>query len=321
METIPSLWHIRAKFVDRSDSLQTCAAATTRVWLIACRPQTLPAAVAPVLVGTACAHAAGRMAWLPALAALVAAILLQIAANLANDVLDHARGADNDERLGPTRVVQAGLLSARAVLKGVVVSLSLALLVGCYLAWVGGWPIVAIGLGSMLAAVAYTGGPYPLGYHGLGDLFVLVFFGLIAVTGTAYVQAGDVPALAYWAWIPIGALSTAILVVNNLRDLASDARSGKRTLAVRWGRSGALLEYHLLLAVAYVVPVVLIILGLAGVWVVLPLVTAPVASRLALQVSHNRGGALNQDLARTAQLLLAYAVTFATGIVLDAMIH
>jgi 1,4-dihydroxy-2-naphthoate octaprenyltransferase len=287
---------------------------------MACRPKTLPIAAAPVVVGTACAYAAGSARWLPALAALGGALLLQIAANLANDVFDHERGADNDERVGPTRVVQAGLLSARRVTLGVLVSLGLALLVGVYLAWVGGWPIVVIGLSSMLAAVAYTAGPYPLGYHGLGDLFVLVFFGFVAVMGTAFVQVGHVPGLAWWASVPVGALATAVLVVNNLRDLATDARVGKRTLAVRLGRRGAVGEFFVMLGVAYLAPVAIFVAQQSGPWVVLPLATLPVGLLIARRVARGRAEVLNQSLADTARLLLAYAFTFSLGIVISRVL-
>jgi 1,4-dihydroxy-2-naphthoate octaprenyltransferase len=286
---------------------------------MACRPHTLPIAMSPVLVGTACAYAAGSARWLPALAALVAALLLQVAANLANDVFDHARGADNEERLGPTRVVQAGLLPARRVTGGVLVSLGLALLVGCYLAWVGGWPIVVIGLASMLSAVAYTAGPYPLGYHGLGDLFVLLFFGFVAVMGTTFVQVGHVPELAGWASVPVGTLATAVLVVNNLRDLATDARAGKRTLAVRLGRRGAIAEFLLMLGVAYLVPLLLIVAGRSGPWVALPLLTLPFGLLLARRVAHGHAEVLNRCLADTARLLFAYAITFGLGIVIGGV--
>jgi 1,4-dihydroxy-2-naphthoate polyprenyltransferase len=281
---------------------------------MACRPKTLPIAMSPVLVGTACAYAAGRARWLPALAALGGALLLQVAANLANDVFDHARGADTEERLGPTRVVQAGLLPARRVTSGVLVSLALALLIGCYLAWVGGWPVVVIGLASMVSAVAYTAGPYPLGYHGLGDLFVLVFFGFVAVMGTAFIQVGHVPALCWWASIPVGTLATAVLVVNNLRDLGTDARAGKRTLAVRLGRRGAIAEFLVMLGVAYLVPVWLVVAGRSGPWVALPLMTLPFGLRLARHVALGDAEVLNRSLADTARLLFAYATTFALGI-------
>lgn len=294
----------------------TPAPGSARRWVMAVRPATLPAAVTPVVVGTAVAHAVGGFRRGPALAALAGALLLQVGANLANDLLDYRKGADTEDRLGPTRVVQAGLLSPEAVRNAAVLAFFLALLVGVYLTWVAGWPVVAIGVASIGAAVAYTGGPYPLGYNGLGDLAVFVFFGLVAVCGTAYVQAGFVPALAWVAAIPVGTLITAILVVNNVRDIATDAAAGKRTLAVRFGRRGALLEYALLLSAAYLVPPALFLAGRLDAWVLLPLATAPLAGRLFRTVARETGRALNPALGRTAMLGVAYGALFALGIAL-----
>jgi 1,4-dihydroxy-2-naphthoate octaprenyltransferase len=289
-----------------------------RRWVMAIRPATLPAAVTPVLVGTASAYAVGGFRAGPAVAALVGALLLQVGANLANDLFDFEKGADTEDRLGPTRVVQAGLLPSAAVRRATVLTFVLATAVGVYLVAVAGWVIVAIGLLSIAAAVAYTGGPYPLGYNGLGDIAVFVFFGLVAVCGTAYVQAGRVPALAWLAAVPVGTLVTAILVVNNVRDLPTDAQAGKRTLAVRFGRSAALGEYALLLAAAYAVPVGLFFAGRLGAAVLLPLVTAPLAVSLFRAVSRDRGRALNPSLGRTARLAVFFGALFAAGIALGA---
>jgi len=283
-------------------------------WVLAARPPTLFAAVVPVLVGTSCALAAGAFRPLPALAALLGALLLQVAANFANDVFDYEKGADTAERLGPLRAVQAGLLTPASVRRGLVLALAAALLVGVYLTAVAGPVIVVIGLSSMLAAVAYTGGPYPLGYHGLGDLFVMLFFGFVAVGGSTFVQTGELTALSLWAAVPVGALATAILVVNNLRDRETDARAGKRTLAVRLGERGALVEYAALLAVAYAVPFFLYASGRAGVAALLPLATLPLAATLVRRVATERGRALNPLLARTARLLFLHGALFATGL-------
>lgn len=285
-----------------------------RAWVLATRPATLPAAVAPVAVGTACAHAAGGFRALPAAAALLGALLLQVTANLANDVFDSEKGADTPERLGPTRVVQSGLLSARAVRIGVIVVLLLALLDGIYLTSVAGVAVVVMGLASMASAVAYTGGPYPLGYHGLGEVFVLVFFGWVGVCGTAFVQALHVPHTAWWAAGAVGALTTTILVVNNLRDRETDAKAGKRTLAVLLGRRAALVELGLLLLVAFVIPVVLLLRGHASVWVLLPLITLPVAVQVMVRATLDTGRTLNRVLVRTALLLLAHGFLLALGI-------
>jgi 1,4-dihydroxy-2-naphthoate octaprenyltransferase len=286
------------------------------IWIAAARLRTLPAAVVPVLVGTAVAYATRAIAWGPALAALGGALAIQIGTNFANDVFDAERGADGPDRIGPLRAVSAGLISAAAMKRAMIAAFVVASAFGLYLTATVGWPIVAIGVASIIAGIAYTGGPYPLGYHGLGDIFVLAFFGFVAVCGTAFVQLGNVPALAVWAALPVGALATAIIVVNNLRDRPTDARAGKRTLAVRLGRRGAIIEYALLLAIAYSVP-----LGLAlcaqSPWRALPIVTAPLAvHRLRQLVVATTGPEFNACLAATAQLLLLHGVAFVVGLVM-----
>ena len=285
-------------------------------WVLASRPATLTAAFVPVAVGTACAVAAGGLRPSAALAALAGAMLIQIGTNFANDVFDYEKGADTEERLGPTRAVASGLLSPRAVRLGMVVAFGLATLAGVYLAAVAGWVVVAIGVASVLSGIAYTGGPYPLGYHGLGDVFVMVFFGFVAVCGTAFVQVGRVPETAWLASAAVGSIATAILVVNNLRDRATDAASGKRTLAVRLGRRGTIAEYVALLGIAYAVPVALVVTGLSSAWALLPLASLPVAVGLARAVATLDGAALNPVLGRTAQLLLIHGVLLAAGIAL-----
>ncbi|HEV2642031.1 MAG TPA: 1,4-dihydroxy-2-naphthoate polyprenyltransferase, partial [Candidatus Elarobacter sp.] len=210
-----------------------------RAWLLASRPATLPAAAVPVLVGAAAAECEGA-AFRPLVfvVTLLSALFIQIGTNFANDYSDFHRGADHEGRLGPLRVTQSGLLSQDAVRRGIVIAFGIAALFGGYLAWVGGWPIILIGVLSIICGIAYTGGPWPFGYHGLGDVFVFVFFGLIAVTGTAYLQAGAWSTFALVVSIPIGLLVTNILVINNLRDLPTDRAAGKHTLAVRLGEQG-----------------------------------------------------------------------------------
>ena len=282
------------------------------VWIAAARPRTLPAAVVPVAVGTACVAAVDQVAWGPALAALAGAIAIQIGTNFANDVFDAEKGADGADRVGPLRAVSAGLITAAAMKRAMIGAFAVASAFGLYLVATAGWPIVAIGIASILSGIAYTGGPWPLGYHGLGDVFVMVFFGFVAVCGTVFVQLARVPALALWAAIPVGALATAILVVNNLRDRASDTRAGKRTLAVRLGRRAVLVEYALLLAVAYVVPVAL---AVHAPWRALPVVTAPLALvRLRQLAAASDGPTFNGLLAATGQLLLLHGVLFAVGL-------
>lgn len=287
-----------------------------RAWLLAARPRTLPAAIAPVIVGTALAVRDDRFAPGPALAAILVALLLQIGANFANDVFDFRRGADTAERLGPTRVTQGGLIAPDRVLAATIGVVILAALVGFYLVLRGGWPILALGLAAIVATFAYTGGPFPLGYNGLGEVFVLIFFGFVAVAGTYYVQALQLPPLALAAAIPVGALVTNILVVNNLRDLDTDRKAGKRTLAVRLGREATRAEYLLLVAVAYAAPPLLWLNGALSPWALLPLLTLPLAARLIQQTRQETGRALNRTLAGSAQLELLFSILFALGIVL-----
>ena len=284
-------------------------------WVLAARPKTLSAAVVPVVVGTAVAHATGGVRVGPALAALLGAVLLQIAANFANDVFDYEKGADTDERLGPTRAVASGLIPPARMRAALGLSLAAAFAIGIYLTAVAGPAIVIIGLLSMASAVAYTGGPYPLGYNGLGDVFVLGFFGFVAVGGTAFVQLGRVPAEALIAALPVGALATAILVVNNIRDVDTDVKAGKRTLAVRFGRGFAVAEYAFLLVVSFTAPVVLLSRGFDAL-MLLPLATLPLAVFLFDRVRTERGTVLNTRLAMTAALLLGFGVLLSAGIAL-----
>lgn len=284
---------------------------------MASRPKTLPAALAPVLVGMALAYADGGFRWLPALAAAAGALLLQIGANFANDYFDFFKGADTHERLGPTRVTASGLIGHGELRWGMVAVFGLAGLAGLYLIYVGGWPILAIGVASILGALLYTGGPFPFGYHGLGDFFVFIFFGLVAVGGTYYVQTLTLTPLVLLAATPVGALITNILVVNNYRDIETDARAGKRTLAVMLGRRGARMEYLLLLAVAYLVPLALW-LGFGWTpWVMLPWLTLPLAVPLVRTMFTSIDGpTLNVTLAGTARLSLFFGLLFALGIAL-----
>jgi 1,4-dihydroxy-2-naphthoate polyprenyltransferase len=291
-----------------------------RVWLLAIRPRTLPAAVAPVVVGTGMAASRGVADLLPALAALVGALLIQVATNLANDVFDHLKGGDTEGRIGPARVVQAGLLPAAAVWRATLLTLGLALLVGIYLVWVGGVPILVIGILSLVCAVAYTGGPFPLAYHGLGDLFVFLFFGWVAVAGTYWVQALVFEPDLLLAGTAMGALITAILVVNNLRDRETDAAAGKRTLAVRLGRRGTQAQFVLLLLVGGAVPPVgMVLFGWSG-WTLLALASGvlflPPLTRVLTFVDPAE---LNPALGATARGVAWYAGLLACGFMAGAV--
>ena len=227
-----------------------------QAWILAARPKTLTAAAAPVFLGTGLALGRGGFSALPALAALVGALLIQIGTNLANDYYDFVRGGDTEARVGPTRVTQAGLIPPPTVRNATFLVLGLALLLGVYLVWVGGLPILVLGLASLVCALAYTGGPYPLAYHGLGDLFVFLFFGLVAVAGTFWVQALSFGPEVLLAGAGMGAFNTAILVVNNLRDLETDAAAGKKTLAVWLGHSGSKFELMFLVSMGLGAPLV-----------------------------------------------------------------
>lgn len=286
-----------------------------QTWMLAARPATLPAAAVPVLVGTGAAVGAGDFNVLVLVAALLAALLIQIGTNFANDVFDFERGADSDERLGPPRVTHAGLLTPRDVRFGMAATFGSAALLGLYLAWVGGWPIIAIGVASIIAGVAYTGGPWPFGYHGLGDAFVFVFFGLVAVCGTYYLHTGNVSGLSVAAGSAVGFLITAILVVNNLRDRATDARTGKRTLAVRLGDRATRWQYAALLAGAYAIAVAMAVV--ASWWLLLPLLSLPLAARVTSPVLRGVDGrSLNLTLKGTARLTLVVGVLLAAGFML-----
>ena len=284
-----------------------------RVWLLAARPQTLPAAIVPVLVGTAAAVPPDQLRLLPFLAALAAALLIQVGTNLANDYFDYRKGADTAERLGPPRVTQAGLIAPERVLRATLLTFGAAALLGLYLVAVGGWPILAIGVFSIVSGMAYTGGPWPLGYHGLGDLFVFVFFGLLAVAGSAYLQADAVRPIVWLAALPVGFLVTAILVVNNLRDVDTDRAAGKRTLAVRLGRAGTRVEYTALVLGAYATLLLLLALDGGGRPLWLPLLTIPIAAALLRAVWRDEGRALNASLKRTAQLHMLFGALFAAA--------
>jgi len=293
---------------DRPGPIQT--------WALAARIPTLPAAVVPVLVGTATAWAEGQFRLVPFVAALAAALLIQIGTNLANDYFDFRKGADTADRLGPVRITQSGLVPAETVRAATALTFGLAALIGVYLTVVGGWPILVIGVLSIAAGVLYTGGPWPLAYHGLGDLTVFVFFGLVAVMGTTYLHTGTVGAPAVIAALPVAMLVTAILVVNNLRDIGTDRVAGKRTLAVRLGVRGTRIEYLLLVIAANLVPLAawLIVGWPRGFW--LPWLTLPLAVHLVRVVFSREGRPLNAALAGTGRLHLAFGVLWAVGIAL-----
>ncbi len=292
------------------------AAPPTKVqaWKLAVRLPTLTAAVAPVAVGTGAAIADDAFNLLPMLAALFGALCLQIGANFANDVFDFKRGADTADRLGPPRATQMGLLSPREMLIGMWVVFALAFIAGIYLVYVGGWPIVAVGLASIAGAIIYTGGPWPVGYHALGDLFTFVFFGLVAVMGTYYVQADELSWLSFVAAVPMGCTVTLILVVNNLRDIPTDSKTGKTTLGVVMGDQGTRWWFTFLMAVALVVPFAALGLEVWWGWIA-SVAVAPLAWKLLRSIrGGTEGRALNPVLKETARFNLVFGLIWAVGL-------
>lgn len=289
----------------------------TRRWVLAIRPRTLTAAVAPVILGWGIAGTSGHFHWGAALAALLASILIQIGTNLVNDVVDFTRGTDTAARTGPTRVTQTGLLTPNQVWAGVWVCFVLAALAGAYLTVVAGWPVLVIGGAAILAGIAYTAGPYPLAYHGLGDIFVMLFFGLAAVCGTVFVTSGELPPLAWFGSVAAGALTVNILVVNNIRDIDSDRQAGRKNLPIVLGRKAAEWEYALMLVLAYAIPPVLVCKDLSSPWVLLSWLSFPTGMRLwGILRSGLAGPALNPILGQTAQQLLFFCVLMTVGLVI-----
>jgi 1,4-dihydroxy-2-naphthoate polyprenyltransferase len=286
-----------------------------RIWVMAARLRTLPAALAPVLVGTSLALGAGRFDPLAFVAALLGAVLIQVGTNLSNDYSDARRGADTDDRLGPVRVTAGGLVPPRQVLLATYVSFGLAVLCGAYLVAVAGPELLAVGAASILAGVLYTGGPRPYGYEGLGELFVFLFFGIVAVAGSYFVQVKELPWQAFVCAVPVGLLASAILVVNNVRDIDTDARAGKRTLAVRLGRRRTRMLYVGMLVLAFLTAPLPWALGSMQAWLLLPWLAAPLAVRLARVVrTRTDGPALNGALAGTGALQLLFCLLFSAGI-------
>jgi 1,4-dihydroxy-2-naphthoate polyprenyltransferase len=289
-----------------------------RIWLMAARPRTLPAAVAPVLVGTALAGFAHVFHPLRFLAALIGAIFIQVGTNLSNDYSDARRGADTEDRLGPVRVTAGGLVPPRQVLIATYASFGVAVLAGIYLIAVAGWELLLVGAASILAGVLYTGGPRPYGYEGLGELFVFLFFGIVAVVGSFFVQVKHLHWEAFALAVPVGLLASAILVVNNLRDIDTDRRAGKRTLAVRIGRERTRDLYALMVYGAFVLVPVTWLFGPLKPWVLLAWLTLPVAASV-VRVVRNRtdGASLNGALAQTGMLQLTFCVLLSAGLLLS----
>ncbi len=289
-----------------------------RIWLMAARVRTLPAAVAPVLVGTALAGFVHVFHPLRFIAALVGAIFIQVGTNLSNDYSDARRGADTEDRLGPVRVTAGGLVPPGSVLVATYVSFGIAVLAGLYLVVVAGWQLLIVGAASILAGVLYTGGPKPYGYEGLGEVFVFLFFGIVAVAGSYFVQTTHLVWEAFALAVPVGLLAAGILVVNNVRDIDTDRRAGKRTLAVRLGRDRTRTMFAGMVYLAYLLTPVTWLFGPLKPWVLLPWLTLPFAAQVVRTVrNHTDGGSLNQALAQTGMLQLAFCTLLAAGLLLS----
>jgi 1,4-dihydroxy-2-naphthoate octaprenyltransferase len=285
-----------------------------RLWIIAARPRTLPAAIAPVLVGTALAGTEGVFRPLAFVCALIGSVFIQIGTNLSNDYSDARRGADTEDRLGPVRVTAGGLMPPKQVLVGTYVAFGIAVAAGAYLIAIAGWQLLVVGAASILAGVLYTGGPRPYGYEGLGELFVFLFFGVVAVVGSYYVQTENLHWTAFALSVPVGLLVSAILVVNNIRDIETDRRAGKRTLAVRIGRDRARSLFTSMVVLSYVVPVGVWLAGGLSAWLLLVLASLPLVPPVVRTVyTRSDGPSLNRALADTGRLVAVFSLLLAAG--------
>jgi len=287
-----------------------------QAWMLAIRPKTLPAGAVPVILGSALAAVDGQFRFLPALVALICALGIQVATNFINEIYDFRKGADTAERLGPTRTVAAGIISEKTMIKVSASLVGTVFLLGLYLVYTSGWPILVVGLLSLLFAWAYTGGPYPIAYSGLGDLFVFVFFGLVAVGGTYYVQADALSLPVLLAAVAPGAFSVNILLVNNIRDIATDRTVGKMTLPARIGGEWARKLYIALTVVAFLVPPFLFLNGYSP-WGMLSLLSAPLAFSMIRQLYESEGRELNNVLAGTGKLMTLHGLLFAAGLLIQ----
>lgn len=289
-------------------------------WKIAIRPKTLPAAMSPVVMGSALAIHDKQFHLLAAVAALAVALLLQILSNLVNDLFDYIRGVDDDNRLGPARVTQMGIIPGNEMIVGISIVVVLTGIVGFYLVNRAGLPLLIVGILAIVSAFAYTAGPYPLGYHGFGDLFVFIFFGLVATIGTYYVQALEINLAVVLCAAGVGFLIVNILVVNNYRDFDTDSVSGKTTMAVRLGKKGTLYQFVILGGLAYLVLLPVVFLGYPIWCLIFPLFTIPRFLRLIDNLRTQKGRILNKSLAKSSELALMYSTLFGAGVLLPRVI-
>jgi len=286
-------------------------------WILAARPKTLPAAIIPVLVGSALAYNDGFFDFWPAFVAMFCSLVIQIGTNFANDYYDFKKGTDSEHRIGFKRATSSGLISEQAMFKATYLTMGFAFLCGIFLVWHAGWIVLLIGVLSLIFGVLYTGGPYPLGYNGLGDIFVFVFFGLVAVATTYFVQALSWSEVSFWASLSVGALATNILVINNLRDVETDVFTGKRTLGVLFGEKALKLEYLLMILIAYTIPVLLVFKFNFSLSVLLPFLSLPLFILLLKETFYFKDRKnLNNTLVKTAMGMTIFGVLFSLGIIL-----
>lgn len=288
------------------------------IWIEAARPQTLAAAVIPVIVGASLAFQTESLNWTNTTVALVCAMLIQIGTNFANDYFDFVKGSDTDERIGFRRATAAGLTTPKQMLNATILTMALAFFLGLYLVWSSGWVVLVVGLLSLLFGIFYTGGPFPLGYNGLGDLFVFIFFGVVAVMTTYYVNALEWSEASFWASLAVGALCVNILVVNNLRDVEQDKKSGKKTLGVLFGERALKLEYTLMVLLAYAIPPHFLVQLDYNLWILLPFAALPLAGYYVYRIwTEEDKVQLNPMLERTAQFMVIFGILFSIGIILN----
>jgi len=286
-------------------------------WILAARPKTLFAALVPILVGSSLAIKQGKFIFFYSLLALICSILIQIGTNLTNDLYDHLRGADNKQRKGPIRVIASGLISIKEIKIAIFICFSLTFLIGLYLVYVTDWKIFLIGVLSIIAGLAYTAGPFPLAYNGLGDLFVFLFFGIVATMGTYYLHTMEISLISFLVSIPVGSLITNILIVNNLRDIEEDKNANKKTLAVILGKKFTQYEYSFLMFLSFFILLLLFLYYDFSFFVLLPFLTIPLAIRLTKMLFTFSGSELNQTLEKTAKYSALFGLLFSAGIIAD----
>lgn len=285
-------------------------------WVLASRPKTLFAALVPVIVGTSLAVYDHKFIPSAAVVALLCSLLIQIGTNFVNDLYDYLAGSDKSERLGPQRVLASGLITVQEMKFAIYFTFILTFILGLYLVYLGGWLILLIGIISIFAGIAYTAGPFPLAYNGLGDIFVFLFFGFVGTVGTYYVQAGELTMLAFWSSVPVGAMITNILVVNNYRDIEEDKRAGKNTLAVKMGHRFTRAQYIVFMILSYVTPVIVYFTFKQSLWIFLPFLSVPLSIKLVGMIYTLEGKELNKTLELTSKLSAIYGILFAVGILI-----